>query len=248
MLPASWRHLYDHFDGSKLFAIPCCDLLPIKTWSGNRYLDLDHAAVIRETVKNSRELDGPFTIAAIKKDDDEDQLELIDGQHRRYVRCYNKEGSIIADDKSSVLVRLYRCDSETAVVELFEKINSSKPMKYRHSAESKCHKYVEILKTRFPTMIRSGNTPRPFIREEEFRVAIRDSLVFRDGDLGPSPDIFARITEEINSTDLLDHAISSESIKEKAARYKFYLGIDRKFTWIFTVYHLYETRMNPLGL
>jgi hypothetical protein len=248
MLPVSWRHLHDHNDGSKLFAIPCCDLLPIKTWSGNRYLDLDHVQSIRSSIKDVKELDGPFTIAAIKKDDEEDRLELIDGQHRRHVRCYNKDGGIIADDKSSVLIRLYRCESETSAVELFEKINSSKPMKYRHSAESKCHKYVEILKIRFPGLIRSGNTPRPFIREEELRIAIRDSLVFRDGDLGPSPDIFAKITEEINSTDLLDHASVTESIKEKAARYKFYLGIDRKFTWIFSAYYIYETRMNPLGI
>jgi hypothetical protein len=215
---------------------------------------------------NPLEFDGPFTVCLIKKDDSSYSFELIDGQHRKYIRQLhsksNSTNSSVNANSSSVfnmhvIVRLYFCESETQVVSLFEKINNCKPMKYQHSKESKCHKFVELMKIAFKDMIRSGNSPRPFIRQEELQLAIRDSCIFKDFEQGYSPEelvteivaLNKKLMKSVHEDSNIEFSNLPPSIQEKVKRHDFYLGIDRpKFSWLLDAFNMLESKLNPLGL
>jgi hypothetical protein len=233
-----------------MYSIPENELFLITTWSGNRILDLDHAKNLNNLAKNPLEFDGPFTVCLIKKDDSSYSFELIDGQHRKHIRQLHSCSNL----NLQVLVRLYFCNSETEVVNLFEKINNCKPIKYQHSKESKCHKFVELMKLNFKDMIRSGNSPRPFIRQEELQIAIRDSCIFKDFDDGYSPEQIVAEVVEINNKTMknipnIEFSNLPVSIQEKVCRYNFFLGIDRpKFSWLLEALNQLEMKFNPLGI
>jgi len=258
VVPSTWIPLFKHFDNSILYKIPSDELNLIQTWSGNRYLDLDHVQAIKFLTRDVQELDGPYTVARIIKDSGEISFELIDGQHRRHARRQNerKEGGGVVITNNPVIVRLYHCESESKAIELFEKINNSKPMKYQHSAESKIYKCIELLKLAFPQMIRSGKTFRPFIREEELRRGLKESYIFRDGNYqGPTPDDLVREIVLINQsmhekvTDNISFSNLPISIQQKALEKKFYLGLELyTFPWLKLANQSYEFKLNPLGL
>ena len=89
--------LHTFSDKSILQKISAEALILIPVWKGNRFIDLNHANKIKESINgNIESLDSTIFRVVKYKDGDSDQRFIVDGQHRQYViKKYYEEFQVL---------------------------------------------------------------------------------------------------------------------------------------------------------
>lgn len=206
LIPETWVLLLVFADGSYLYTIPVQDLYKdnIPTWSGNRWLDKDHVAALRDSVRDVSVFDGVYTLADIQKDDDTWSLELIDGQHRREALLYDAHGEQLPHVQNSsqrVVVRVYHNLTERQVPVRFDCINNAKPMQYKGSPEQKSEECVDRCLLSWPGCIKAvektNKRYRPKLRLEDWRKQIRRVFKKTDHSVDAVMEALTHINKEL---------------------------------------------------
>lgn len=211
IIPASWRLIDKFIDGSTYYRIPVSELANIQTWSGNRYIDMTHVERLRESARNYAVFEGPYTIVELVEDDGARSLNLIDGQHRRHVRCYDEHGEL-RTDSGSVLIQYYSNKTEQETIDLFQQKNNCLPFKYSESALRKYHLLIARMQNCTVSSgggwagkdcIKTSKTVRPRIQTKELETQLRAANIFLDGDAGPTVESVFRKIVRINHEELV---------------------------------------------
>lgn len=208
----SWKQIDTFRDGSKLYRIPVSELSMIKTWSGNRYINMTHIDTLRSSGTPPEEFEGPYTIVQLVDDDSVSTNVLIDGQHRRHVRCFCEDGTL-RNDEGTVLIQYYSHKTELETVEIFKKKNTCFPFTYRASAIEKYHilfarmsKLKSIAKGTGEWVgkqcIKTSKTTRPRLCLEDFQKECIQLKWFSDGDSGPSVEYIMNEFVRLNKCEL----------------------------------------------
>jgi hypothetical protein len=211
IIPASWRLIDKFIDGSAYYRIPMSELANIQTWSGNRYIDMNHVDRLRDSARNHAVFEGPYTVVELVEDDGARSLNLIDGQHRRQVRCYDEHGTL-RTDSGSVLVQYYSNKSEQETIEIFKQKNNCLPFKYSESALRKYHLLIARMQSCMEERgdswvgkdcIKTAKTVRPRVQTTELEKRLRGTGIFQDGDDGPTVEQIFHEVIRINREELV---------------------------------------------
>lgn len=168
-------------DGSKLRVISSRDLIAIPIWKGNRVIDLKHVENIkREVGSNVKQLDFGYRIVTYTTQDAASnpvkESYIVDGQHRvRVLQDYYRE--TLCEPDFDVVVLEREVETEFDVIEYFNVLNNSKPIKYMDT-NLVVNRYIAELEKGFNTkrgqalLIRPKDTRRPYLSAEKVREAL----------------------------------------------------------------------------
>jgi len=237
--------LHTFNDGSILRTMSAKDLVKIPVWNGNRTIDKQHAAKIRDAVgADVDRLDSGYRIICYNEPDTSGKLVrqsyLIDGQHRAEVLREHFLSSLCEPD-FTVVVTEKEVESETEAIEYFNAINNVKPQQWRTDPTILVNKYVVEMEKRFNTrtvkFIRTGATVRPYLGVDKLREALR-AVVASLGQEKASIEAFAQRAFDKNK-ELLDKAsvlvlanTKDSKYYEKASAVGFMLAVDTKLPWV----------------
>jgi len=234
--------LYTYTDGSKLYKMSAKALLNVPIWKGNRNIDMNHVATIRESIQDKVMLldSGYKTIQYNEYEDDEPckRTYVVDGQHRLSVVGGYFENYPDAPD-FFITVTQIKVDSEADVINYFNKINNVKPLHYDEDPNMIMNKYIEPLSKHFNKgihLIRSGATKRPYLSIEKLRETLRKKV----NELKQiSVEDFILKCDEINETILKNVTNGTYKILErdkkmidKIRQLHFGLAWKEKYNWI----------------
>lgn len=272
IIPSSWRLIDKFIDGSAYYRIPMSELANIQTWSGNRYIDMTHVDRLRDSTRNYSVFEGPYTVVEFVEDDGTRSLNLIDGQHRRQVRCYD-EHSTLRTDSGSVLIQYYSNKSEQETIEIFKQKNNCLPFKYSESALRKYHLLIARMQNctkerdelwTGKDYIKTSKTVRPRIQTKELEKQLRATSIFQDGDNGPTVEqIFHKVVrinreELVRAREILEmadataqrYALNREKITttmlQSALTMGFGLGLRQGLPWINSIELTQKEEINLL--
>jgi len=246
-----WEHSICHNNNKHTIVIPTEDLAYIETWDEQRSIHKEHLGELRAETPDYRDLDYGYHVAELviydaATDETIRKNVLIDGQHRRRVRCFNEDGSRRYFGVGEyVTIMYYPNRNRIEICELFRNINKSRPIMFKDTT----YKYQELMskcQRMWPNaFMTSDSTKRPRLTTKMFSALIKKTGVFRDGDEGASvADVLNKIVainlEEKEKLLSMDEAnikklykLTSSTIKkvEKDCN-GFYLGIDEKYGWV----------------
>ena len=211
--------LYTYHDGIILVKTDIQHIIKTPIWKGNRILDTAHVDSLRESLKIQKKsaefLDSGYFIIRFSEKDAAGNLitqeYLIDGQHRQAV-----------------------------AIRLFNTINNSKPIQFKEDLTQIINRYIErlvnIWGTKRMPYIRSIKTTRPYCFADD----IRKELMTREEDvrrMDPA-DFVAKVQgwngrrlREIE-LELTQKGCKDTSIKERAIKMGWALGVSCKLAWI----------------
>jgi len=239
--------LHTYSDGSILKVMTARELVAIPVWKGQRILDKEHAAAIKAAVgANVMRLDSGYSIVKCKEETTGGKIVecsyLIDGQHRASV-IRDWYASTVCEADFPVTVTERTVDSESDIIQDFNKINTVKPQQWKVDPTILANNYISALEKLFNTnkkapLIRTGTTTRPFLSAVHLREALLDSKDL----LKYAPEavqVFVRDVDRYNSEmitafslDLTQVTVKDGKLKERAIAAKFTLAYDTKLSWV----------------
>ena len=250
-LKKDWDLAITHNNNKYTLTIPVEDLANIETWDEQRSIHKDHLNELRNDTNSYKDLDYGYHVAELNIYDEYTgdtirQNVLIDGQHRRYVRCYNEDGSkrrFCLDEYVSIMY--YPNRSRIEICELFRNINKSKPILFKDTT----YKYQELLskcQRMWPNaFMTTDSTKRPRITTGIFSKLLKKTNIFKDGDEGMTVSEVLDKIKLINEEErmiilLMDDVMIKKLYKLSLTTINkvekdcngFYLGIDEKYKWI----------------
>jgi len=220
--------------GNNTFAtIKINDFIRIPCWAYNRHLDYLRVKQLEKGILESQYVHGIFTIAR-----KEDKMYIIDGQHRHRAlqNLYeNKDNISVAD--IPIIISIYDLNNDAEIVELFKKVNNTKPLDPKETPDAVIINVVNELGKQYPKAIHfdRNKTVYPYILAKELQEKIRTinienittdmllkeirKLNFKWSTISPTkiPNV---------KTPLTQGAVN------KARTSGFYLGLDTKFSWV----------------
>lgn len=216
-------------DGSQQRIMLARDLARLPVWSGNRMIDLDHAAKIKAGLKSIDHLDlkPQHIVTQMKETEDgskETVSEIVDGQHR--VSILKEQQAAVSTsttpqtnpfDKNDfkVLVIEKQCESEAEIIQQFNLLNTTKAIQWREDPRVAANRYLEALLKRFNTskkqLIRPGKTRFPQVSVD----AVREEAIRRRVGVASS-----ETPEEQAERVQFDHVKSLRELRETGASCK----------------------------
>ena len=235
--PPPPTNLFTYSDGSILKKMRMSELMRIETWEGNRTVDRDHVAHIKETVRgNIQSLDkNTFTITSYADEETGDLVyRIIDGQHRVRV-CHAAVLDTTFQD-FQVLVRHILCKTESDVIAEFQKINNTKAIPLQ-DRRLDCQPYVLELELAFAPLAKAAHTPllrrgertaRPYMSVKKLYESLgKASLAL------PAKEYAAKaISYNASLVKTLKEKVDRSKMEETALRLGFGLALDEKFGWV----------------
>ena len=236
--------LHAFSDKSVLKKIKARELVGISVWKGNRFIDMAHAAAIKDAIGNNiASLDSTIFRVVKYKDSvsGEQQIFLVDGQHRQHVIKKYYEREVLFATSFDVLVHEKTVESESEAIEYFNAINNVKPQQ-DSDPKMLANKYIVALETHYKKgkLIRPEGkaTKRPFLSNDLLRAALEDNA----GMLRQSSEFVARFVEKVdawNKKKLAEYEIGSaliqtkeKSVLDSCIEKKFVLAFDVRLPWI----------------
>ena len=229
--------LHTFSDKSILQKISAEALILIPVWKGNRFIDLNHANKIKESINgNIESLDSTIFRVVKYKDGDSDQRFIVDGQHRQYViKKYYEEFQVLPLN-FQVLIIEKTVDSEAEAIEYFNIVNNSKP---QQDSDPKllANKYILALETHYKKLIRpeGKTTKRPFLSSDTLRKVLEEhGSILKQSD--ESVKKFIQKVDEWNKKKMkeyeTDHKEKSKKLIESCLEKQFVLAFDSMLPWI----------------
>lgn len=238
--------LHTYSDGSKLCKMSAKSLIQIPIWKGNRIIDMNHVASIKNSIQDHVVLldSGYKTIQYLEYDHNNNPIKktyVIDGQHRLSVVSSYFESSPDALD-FYVTVTQMKVPTEADVIDYFNKINNVKPIQFEEDPNIIINKYIQALSIEFNkdiTLLRSGATKRPYLSIDKFR----NILCKRVHEIKNIPvDKFITDCKQMNEMILEQIKVSKNEIGlkdnkliDKMIQLDFTLAWDDKFRWLDTI-------------
>ncbi len=245
--PAPSSLLFTFADGSTLHQISARRLIAIPVWEGNRVLDEAHVDDLARSIRDPRDIQGPFSVVEYPDEEGRSQRKIIDGQHRREVlsRYFATTAATATDTTADflILARLYKIADHAAAITIFQAINHAKPMVYKGSPTERLHEFSEALRRHcvydrgragIVGLIRPCATVRPFLSQEHLEEALKRYRIHERADLTPQAVIdHAMGMNEFYAADptAIPGRFSQASLT-KAAELGFYLGLDPTCAWL----------------
>lgn len=233
--------LFTFADNSQLYAVKAKWLTEIPVWEANRVMDEAHVQDLEASIRNPREIQGPFSVVTYLDETTKQPINrIIDGQHRQEVLRRYFAAVATAED-FPVLCRRYKLDDPDAARTIFEAINHAKPMVYKGSPVERLHEIVAALRKNFVVergstmvaMIRTGCN-RPALNTEHLERALKLYGLHERTDLDLKT-IVAH-AEAMNGFYAEDPARIpgryTRATFERAVEYGFYLGLDPHCSWL----------------
>lgn len=235
--PPPPSNLFTYSDGSILKKMRMSELMRIETWEGNRTVDRDHVAHIRETVRgNINVLDkNTFTIVSYADEESGDLVyRIIDGQHRVRV-CHAAVLDTTFQD-FQVLVRHILCKTEADVIAEFQKINNTKAIPLQDTRLN-VQPYVLALEAAYAPLARTLKTPLLRRGERTARPYMSVKKLYEmlgKAELTVSPAEFVAKANSYNASllETLKDKVVRSKMEESALRLGFALALDDKYMWI----------------
>jgi len=236
--PPPPTNLFTYSDGSILKKMRMSELMRIETWEGNRTVDRDHVAHIKEMVRgNIQMLDKhTYTIASYADEETGDLVyRIIDGQHRVRV-CHAAVLDTTFQD-FQVLVRHILCKTEADVIAEFQKINNTKAIPLQ-DRRLDCQPYVLELELAFAPLARAARTPllrrgertaRPYMSVKKLYEMLGKATALPL----PAKEYAAKaISYNASLVETLKEKTGRSKMEETALRLGFALALDEKFGWV----------------
>jgi hypothetical protein len=238
--------LYKYHDGTILVKTDIQHIIKTPIWKGNRILDTAHVDSLRESLKMQKKsaefLDSGYYIIRFSEKDAAGNIitqeYLIDGQHRQAVARSELESRLCVN--FPVTCRIATVYNEADAICLFNAINNSKPIQFKEDLTQIINRYIEHLVNVWGTKrmpyIRSTKTTRPYCFTDDIRkeLAAHEEDVRR---MDPA-DFMAKVQgwngrrlREIE-LELTQKGCKDSSIKERAVKMGWALGVSTKFGWI----------------
>jgi len=218
-------------------------LIKIPIWMGNRTLDKEHSAQIRDAVPRVSLLDSGYRIVKYNETNAAGmpvlQSYLIDGQHRAEVLREHFLSSLCEPD-FEVVVTEKVVESETEAIEYFNAINNVKPQQWRTDPAILVNKYISelerVFNTKKPGFIRTS-TNRPYLGVDKLREALK---AVADDLAQDTTQIHAFCQRAVaKNKEMIEHALvlslantKDSKFYERAADVGFMLAVDPKLPWI----------------
>jgi hypothetical protein len=218
-------------------------LMQIPIWKGNRIIDMNHVANIKQSIQNQITLldSGYKTIQYMEYDQDNNPINktyIIDRLHRLSVLSSYFEHSPDAPD-FYVTVTQIKVPSEADVIEYFNKINNVKPIQFEEEPHMIVNKYIQALDIQLNKnmkLFRSGATKRPYLSIDKFR----NLLCKRIYEVKNIPvDKFITKCLEMNEILLSEiektrpeRVTKDDKLIDKMLQLEFALAWDDKFRWL----------------
>jgi hypothetical protein len=234
-------------DGSKLRVISSRDLIALPIWKGNRVIDLKHVENIkREIGSNVKQLDFGYRIVTYTTQDaigtPVKESYIVDGQHRaRVLKDYYQE--TLCEPDFEVVVLEKEVEAEYDVIEYFNALNNSKPIKYMDT-NLVINRYIAELEKGFNTkrgqaalLIRPKDTRRPYLSVEKVREVLQSRAArLKTG----AADIVAFVlrVKKWNQAKVKTAALDALSATKEAdmivaaAKLEFMLAVWPKLPWV----------------
>ena len=214
------------YDNFVIAEIPV-DIFPeIPCWSYNRSLCPQRVKII----KNNFKIYSPCAVVLI-----DGKYFLIDGQHRQQaIKELINEGNVYFEQ--TIPVFLYKVETTNEAIDLFMKINDTKPLEPKDTPDAKIIKLVEKLERHFKKAIKDNatRTVYPYITLRDLAEHLRKH--YKDKNINVEKE-FKKIIE-INECYKLTKIPNIRSINKnksalkKAQTSNFYLGLDEKWSWV----------------
>lgn len=227
-------------DGSVVQLLSAKDLVRLKSWNGNRILDTAHVQKIKESVgEDIKRLDFGYRIVTFDETDAGGHTvkvsQIIDGQHRHAVLREHFENELFADD-FPVIVIVKQVQSETDAIQYFQDCNNTKAIVYS-DPNLTVNEYIKHLEKAFNvkgTMIRKGNTNRPYLSVEKLREALMKRIALLDikhaaGFALRASDLNTKLVKNIDIGVL---GVKEQDLYVRAGKAGFMLAFDTKLRWI----------------
>jgi len=238
--------LHTYSDGSILRRMTARELIRISIWKGNRIMDIGHANIIKQAIRdNIQLLDNGYRIIKYYEHDATGrpllQSYIIDGQHRAHVLRDYYDTSLCEPD-FELTVTEKQVASESEAIAYFNALNNVKPQCWKTDKNLLANQYIAELEAQFnkkkrQQLIRPGNTHRPYLSSDRLREAL---LYYADMLTDDGAKHFAAHAVDINR-DLVENtslaiAINPEqkevNILAKAIDTSFMLGVVSPMKWI----------------
>lgn len=233
-------------DGSKLIRMSSKDLISIPIWKGNRILDISHVQKIKDSIGSSiQQLDFGYRMVSYLSTDSTGspvkESYIVDGQHRLCVlQDFYKE--TLCEPHFNVVVLEKHVDSEFDVIQYFNSINNSKPIKFSDT-NLIVNRYIQELEKAFNskknTFIRPKDTKRPYLSADKIRDILTKST-YSSRLKESSSDIlsFVHKVKEWNSQKVQSAPIDSLTYTKlsdmiiSSSKINFMLGVWPDLPWI----------------
>lgn len=180
---------------------------------------------------------GVFTLVEL-----DDEYYLIDGQHRQVAlsRAIKKEPELV---DCPIIVMSFRVESDVEAVELFRKVNNTRPLEPRDTPNTIIVTVIDKLSKHFKRAIKKDQTRTcyPYIVADELHKKLREIELE-----GVTPEKLYKAILALNSE--YRKKASADGIRaipgirgaqtlkkqsvEKAKQSGFYLGLDEKWFWL----------------
>jgi hypothetical protein len=250
-LKNDWTLAVTHNNNKYTITIPVEDLSIIETWDEQRSIHKEHLGELRNETADYKELDYGYHVAELviydaANDETIRKNVLIDGQHRRNVRCFNEDGSHrFFGVGEYVTIMYYPNRTRIEICELFRNINKSRPILFKDTT----YKYQELMskcqRTWPSAFMTSDSTKRPRMTTRTFSTLLKKTNIFRDGYDGASVSAVLDIIIAVNLKEKNRLLSMDETTLKKLYKIAyntirkidkdcngFYLGIDEKYGWV----------------
>jgi hypothetical protein len=236
--------LHIYHDGSRLYRMSARALSNIPIWKGNRIIDTQHVATIKQSIHhNIHLLDSGYKIIQYQEEDEHDttirKSYLIDGQHRISIVSEYFQNTPDATD-FLVTVTEIRVDSEADAILYFNQINNVKPIQFEEEPNMIINRYlIKLIHTFSSKLLRTGSTKRPYLSLDKFREIILKKI---NEIKKISVDHFVEKCKEINHKIIEELKIRCENENDKEYKMmkkmidlQFALAWDDRFRWLTTI-------------
>ena len=238
------ERIHSYSDGSHLYNMSAMALSRIPIWKGNRNIDLQHVANIKEAIHGKATLldSGYKIIQYEEKDENEHMIKksyLIDGQHRICI-VNDYFNHVPSPDDFRVTVTEICVNSEIDAIRYFNQINNVKPIQYEEDPNLMVNTYIQILLSLFPAhlkLFRHCRTCRPYL----FIDVCRDKFHMKYDELKKIPlELFQekcikknqQLIHDIEYKIAQNMDIKSHPLYRKIIDLQFGFGVDNHMEWI----------------
>ncbi len=207
------------------------EFINVPCWAFNRILDKKRVQELCKGILDSKCVHGVFTIAC-----HESKNYLIDGQHRQQalIKAVEKDGTCL---DFPIMVMIYNVENEAEIVDLFKKVNNTKPLTPKETPDSVVMTTVNRLGKDYPEAIYfdKNKTVYPYVLAKDLQERIRNICL----DDITSDKLFTAVRKlntqyakkSVKSIPNVRNRLTKGAV-DKAKKSGFYLGLDEKWSWI----------------
>ncbi len=220
-------------DNVKYYSSDIRDFIPnIKLWSSQRSINFKHVEELIKCLKIKNHFIGTFKLIR----DKENNIRLIDGQHR-----FEAIKKIMENDSSfnmNIIIELYETDSMDSdyTINLFKEANSCLNVKETDLPNIIANKIIKNLCEKFPNMIidilDGKRCNRPRINKRELYLNLKN---YAHVSHKTEEEILEQILVKNNAYGLRSRQTFKNATKimyDKCKETGLYLGLDLNFEWI----------------